>query len=265
MARQGDDRDRRRDVVFVPWKPASAFPRPRCCSCATPERQQTAHAYRGARSAPRRRDHAMNKASVAQTTQTIERRPRVRRVCKRASVSVAVAGLALWTTACSSAPATPSVATLTAAASTAASSGPAGAAATPDLMKFAACMRAHGVPDFPDPVDGGFHINNTTPGSDLDGSSPQFVAANTACKAFSPEEQAGGGTVDPKAQAQALAYAACIRSHGVPSYPDPVFVGGSIREAVRAGSGPDPDSPLFIAAQKACQSLEPFARGSSGP
>jgi hypothetical protein len=138
-------------------------------------------------------------------------------------------------------------------------------------MKYAQCMRAHGVPDFPDPVDGGFDINNTNPNSDLDPRSPQFVAADTACKALSPEAHAAAGTVDPQLQAKALAYAACMRSHGAPSYPDPVFVGGSIRETVRAGTGLDPASPQFIAAQNACQSLQPFPRdgvdstGSSGP
>jgi hypothetical protein len=176
-----------------------------------------------------------------------------------------VVGLALWTTGCSSRQANPGVATINAAASTGASSPPAAGAATPDAMKYAQCMRAHGVQDFPDPVDGGFHINNTTPGSDLDPSSPLFVAADSACKALSPEDQAANGTVSPQLQAQALAYSACIRSHGVPSYPDPVFVGGSIRETVRAGSGADPDSPQFIAAQNACKSLQPFGRiGEAG-
>jgi hypothetical protein len=178
-----------------------------------------------------------------------------------------VVGFALLATACSSHSPTRGVATLTAAASTGAS--PTAATATPDAMKFAECMRAHGVPDFPDPVDGGFHIDNTTPGSDLDDSSPQFVTAYSACKALSPEGRAAGGTVDPQLQAKALAYASCIRSHGVPSYPDPVFVGGSIRETSRVGSGADPTSPLFVAAQKACQSLQPFASdgstGSSSP
>ena len=171
-----------------------------------------------------------------------------------------VVGLALLATACGTHSPTRGVATLTAAASTGPS--PTAATATHDAMKFAQCMRAQGVPDFPDPVNGGFHITSG-PGSDLDPGSPQFAAANTACKAFSPEDQAAGGTVDPQLQAKALAHAACIRSHGVPSYPDPVFVGGSIRETVRAGSGADPSSPLFVAAQKACQSLQPF--GSAGP
>ena len=192
-----------------------------------------------------------------------ERDNPMKKIWVSTGTSVVVAGLALSTTGCSSKPATPAVATLSAAASTGASPAIAGAAAAPDALKYAQCMRAHGVPDFPDPVNGGFEINNTTPGSDLDPSSPKFVAADSACAALSPEGHAAAGTVDPQLQAQALAYAACIRSHGVPSYPDPVFVGGSIRETVRAGSGPDPNSPQFAAAQNACQSLEPFGRGSS--
>src|SRR5665811_1144852 len=99
----------------------------------------------------------------------------------KTQASAAIVGLAFWTTtACSSGPAAPGVATLTAAVSTGASSAPAGAAATPDAAKYALCIRAHGVPDFPDPVDGGFDITSG-PGSDLDPSSPQFVAADAAC------------------------------------------------------------------------------------
>jgi hypothetical protein len=182
----------------------------------------------------------------------------------RASFVVAAVALALGAAACSSSPATPGVATIKA-ASAGAPSAPVAAAATPDLLKFAACMRSHGVPDFPDPVDGGFHITSTTPGSDLDGSSPKFVAATTACKAFLPADlaAAAGATVNPQLQAAALKYASCIRSHGVPDFPDPVVVGNSIREAVRAG-GTDPNSSQMQAAQKACQSLQPFAGGSTG-
>jgi hypothetical protein len=183
-------------------------------------------------------------------------------VSLRAGTFVAVAGVALWTTtACSSAPATPGVATLTVAAGRTASPALASSTPTPDAAKYAQCMRAHGVPDFPDPVDGGFHITSSE-GSDLDPGTPQYAAADTACKAFSPEDQAAGGTVDPQAQAAALKYSACMRSHAVPSFPDPVFVGGSIRMAVRAGSGLDPSSPQFVAAQQACQSLQPFGQGN---
>ena len=204
-------------------------------------------------------NYAEDNAPVAHAILIAQQRQTVRRTCRRVGASVALAAFALWTTACSSGPAKPSVATLTPTASTGTSSAVAGKA-TPDVAKYAQCMRSHGVPDFPDPVNGGFDIT-AGPGSDLDPGSPQYAAADKACAALSPEDQAANGTVDPQAQAEALKYSACMRSHGVPSYPDPVFTGGSIREAVRAGSGIDPNSPQFIAAQNTCQSLQPFGHG----
>jgi hypothetical protein len=44
------------------------------------------------------------------------------------------------------------------------------------LLKFAVCMRAHGVPNFPDPGLTGLHI-----GPNIDPRSPQFQAAQKAC------------------------------------------------------------------------------------
>ena len=193
----------------------------------------------------------MDNPSSAKAMPVTQQRPTLGRNTWRFGAFVAVAGLTLWTTACSSGPATPGVATLTPTASTGTSSAVAGKA-TPDAAKYAQCMRAHGVPDFPDPVNGRFDIT-AGPGSDLDPGSPQYAAADKACAALSPEDQAASGTVDPQAQAAALKYSACMRSHGVPSYPDPVFIGGSIREAVKAGSGIDPNSPQYIAVQNACQ------------
>ena len=47
-----------------------------------------------------------------------------------------------------------------------------------------------------------------------------------------------------------------MRSHGVPSFPDPVFSGGGARLQL-IGSGESPSSPAFKAAQKACGSPVP--------
>jgi hypothetical protein len=54
----------------------------------------------------------------------------------------------------------------------------------------------------------------------------------------------------------ALAYSKCIRSHGVPDFPDPDSKG---QVQINAGPGSDlaPDSPQFKKAQQACKSLEP--------
>ena len=59
------------------------------------------------------------------------------------------------------------------------------AAAMARLLKAAQCMRAHGVPSFPDPTESnggqaiGFHLSGVDP------SSPAFQAAEKACRSLS--------------------------------------------------------------------------------
>jgi hypothetical protein len=58
-------------------------------------------------------------------------------------------------------------------------------------LKYAKCMRANGLKDFPDPsADGGIQIQ-MKPGSDLDPKSPKFQAADKACKKFQPAAPGG--------------------------------------------------------------------------
>jgi hypothetical protein len=56
--------------------------------------------------------------------------------------------------------------------------------------------------------------------------------------------------------AASLAYSRCMRSHGVPNFPDPKQVGGGIQVS---GSAPgiDPQSPLFASAQHSCRHFLP--------
>jgi hypothetical protein len=57
------------------------------------------------------------------------------------------------------------------------------------LLKYAQCMRAHAIKDFPDPDSrGGLALSGR---GDLDPSSPLFQKAQTACKQFQP---GGGGS-----------------------------------------------------------------------
>ncbi|HTW43590.1 MAG TPA: hypothetical protein VMD79_14890 [Solirubrobacteraceae bacterium] len=52
-------------------------------------------------------------------------------------------------------------------------------------LKFAQCMRSHGEPSFPDPSGGGSgHIRIAGPGSGIDLGSPQFKAAEQACRRY---------------------------------------------------------------------------------
>lgn len=140
---------------------------------------------------------------------------------------------------------------------------------TPDAYKqalaFSQCMRSHGVPDFPDPQStssGGVGIQINGNGTTLDPSSSQFQAAQQACNKYAPKNGPNGSGPSAKDRQAMLAFAACMRTHGVPDFPDPNFSGGGSFSAT-AGSGNEPpadarpDSPQFQAAFQACKSKLP--------
>jgi hypothetical protein len=114
-------------------------------------------------------------------------------------------------------------------------------------------MRSHGVPNFPDPSSGGGI--SIGPGSGIDPNSPKFRAAQQACQKVLPN----GGQQSPqqraKMQQALLAFSACMRSHGIPDFPDPTFTGGGAQLSLHGSPGSDlnPQSPRFQAAQTACQ------------
>jgi hypothetical protein len=113
-------------------------------------------------------------------------------------------------------------------------SGPSGASTssiTKAGLKFAACVRVHGVPDFPDPPSvtaGATQTDATAPPAPSE--SAQVVQrAEDECQRY---EAAAQGPVVSSAQlaklkAGALAYARCVRAHGVPNFPDPTVETGT--------------------------------------
>jgi hypothetical protein len=62
-----------------------------------------------------------------------------------------------------------------------------------------------------------------------------------------------------KALAQGVAFAACVRSHGVKDFPDPQVIGGvsTIRLDTNIHPDLDPGSPFFERAAKACHAVDP--------
>ena len=66
----------------------------------------------------------------------------------------------------------------------------------------------------------------------------------------SASHSASAGKADP------LKYSQCMRAHGVTKFPDP-GANGQLRIAAGPGTGLDPNSSVFKAAQQACKSLEP--------
>jgi len=89
-------------------------------------------------------------------------------------------------------------------------------------LAFAECMRANGVPNFPDPSPGRGLIFREDPGVDL--SSPAARAAQAKCRKLLPGGPPGpGSTTHPSAQtlAKLLRIAVCMREHGISQFPDP--------------------------------------------
>jgi hypothetical protein len=56
------------------------------------------------------------------------------------------------------------------------------------------------------------------------------------------------------AEVSGLLFSRCMRSHGVPNYPDPPATSGGLGFAFGSG-GLDPAAPLFRAAQRVCFSI----------
>jgi hypothetical protein len=131
-------------------------------------------------------------------------------------------------------------------------------------LAFARCMRSHGVTNFPDPGSGGggfrLELSSGPSGTSVNGvavNGPAFQSAMHACRSYLPNGGHPTAAQTAEAKAQALAMSRCMRSHGVPNFPDPQFKtgpGGGVGVQLN-GPGIDPNSPAFQAAQKACGSI----------
>jgi hypothetical protein len=150
-----------------------------------------------------------------------------------ASISVA-AGLVALAAACGGSAGNHAVQDSSTTGSGLSSSG----SGSPSVLAFSGCMRSNGVAKFPDPVDG-VDLPKLSPDI-LKVSSSQFNAAENACRNLLPtgvisgnsrgisasvERCIVGGVCAPAVthwlQDKELKYAQCMRSHGLPSWPDP--------------------------------------------
>jgi len=82
-------------------------------------------------------------------------------------------------------------------------------------------MRAHGVPNFPDPGPGDGGLNLA--GTGISAQSPAFQSARQRCASFMPGA-AGGVRATESQFVAALKFAKCMRVHGFPRFPDPTRV-----------------------------------------
>ena len=146
----------------------------------------------------------------------VMRRPRPP-AARTAAALIAAAALVLLAAACSSSPSSSGSGGSTNAGGSA-SSG----AANSQLVAFSHCMRSHGVPSFPDPQPGATNAKFLS-AQQLGVSSSQYQSAENACQHLLP---VGIDDRFPPAEVQLLLpgmreFSQCMRSHGVPNWPDP--------------------------------------------
>jgi hypothetical protein len=115
-------------------------------------------------------------------------------------------------------------------------------------LAFAHCMRSHGAPNFPDPdSSGGIVIKKSL----MESSYNAPRSARAVCVHLLPKY---GLTLTPaqqeQHQRQQLAFAACMRRHGFPQFPD--GWSGNIGQLISAGI--DPHSTQLSAAFTKCGS-----------
>ena len=159
-------------------------------------------------------------AKIGESTQQVSR---------FAALLVAVALLAV---ACSHGSSGPGVANLGSSTGSGVSPSVGGSTSSPSAVAYSACMRSHGVANFPDPGSDG-----QVPKGDAQQfgvSSSEFQAAQRACQHLYPNN-GGSDCMLTSTCTQAVAQqlltadrklAECMRSHGWPNFPDPTD-GGS--------------------------------------
>jgi hypothetical protein len=158
--------------------------------------------------------------------------------------------------------------------------GPSPQGLASDAYKHAACMRSHGLLGFPDPeivnTPTTHQIRQTLPLAVA--SSPKFKAAQEACRGIipRPENEAPARQLsEQRVRAQyLLAFAPCLRTHGIARFPDP-NAQGQLTLAMVHAAGVDLQAPSILPAARACvgvthgaitmRQVEEAIRHPSGP
>jgi hypothetical protein len=130
---------------------------------------------------------------------------------------------------------------------------PKGGNATQLMDEWASCMRTDGDPNQTDPtIDQYGVINITVPDGVSATISSQVHGSTGSCSQYElaaeNDLRAANPVAPPPTQAQMVQYVDCMRTHGVPNYPD----SGPDDETHFNGTGVDPNSPSVEKANKIC-------------
>jgi hypothetical protein len=122
-------------------------------------------------------------------------------------------------------------------------------------------MRSHGIPNFPDPASSGQIPKEEI--RQLGVSDSVLQTAQGACQRLWPY-QAPTQAQQRQQLADDLKFAQCMRSHGVPNFPDPTTVppNGLVKFVISVSrDGFDPHSPQILAKAHECQHVLPAGSG----
>ncbi|MBO0732557.1 MAG: hypothetical protein J2P57_25075 [Acidimicrobiaceae bacterium] len=138
------------------------------------------------------------------------------------------------------------------------------------LSEWTACMRSHGDPNQAQPtVDANGAIHAVDPAGYFGpiagptGHAP--TGAGVTCLAYltaASDALHGGEPLQVPDPATGDKFAACMRAHGVPNYPDP---GGGPASVSPGSSKPNAKSPSFENAARVCAQKYPGAASLGGP
>ncbi len=180
---------------------------------------------------------------------------------RTARAAYALIGVALLVAACGGGPSS---------SGSGGSPNPGGTTGSPSAVAYSACMRSHGVPNFPDPDSNG--TLQKTNAQLLGVSSSAFDAAQRACQPLYPNN--GGSLKDSLRQCeealdcpqdmvqqvmtQLRKYSRCMRDHGVPNWPDPTIDSQGRPTVVVHDSelGFTTDEPQISTKMQQCQHVE---------
>jgi hypothetical protein len=124
-------------------------------------------------------------------------------------------------------------------------------------VKFAECIREHGVSDFPDPNAKGEFVYGVSV------SPAVWTKAVDACKELQPPGSLSGKR-SSKQQSAALRFAQCIRENGVKDFPDPAN-GEPLVDTNRIPSANEPGGMTILnAAMHKCGKVLGLAAGGQG-
>lgn len=189
---------------------------------------------------------------------TTRRRHWCRTRVQRAGVLAVTAGLALLTAACAGSTSSSGGTSATGGTSSAAAGG-ASSAYISDKVSLARCLRAHGLPNYPDPNAEGQEPPDT---KQMLRNNPRTQGALRACSRWANRINNDVAAQNQAIRVEYLRFAACMRSHGLPEFPDPTYAEGRVEFVLSASKdGFDPHSPQVLAKAHECESVLPPGSG----